>query len=798
MKRVGVGSVLSDLQPVPSTRAADEAIGFWGYVYLFARRWWVVALCATASVAGVWWVERSKPLLYTAAVLVMKQAVAGPLVAVGVVGGASPEVSADRIASQIEILLSRGVLGPVVDSLDLRLDVDVTQLSRSRAVQAAEVDPGAPSGSYLLAADGEEGEEVVLLHPLTKRVLARTGRSEWLEGPGFRLLAGDLASLAAPLRIAVLDRESAIGSLRGGLQVEQVRGTALMRLKYTSPDPVLSADLVNAVALAYQEHEAERGKEEATRRRAFIGDQLAQVYDSLHAAQNELQTYQDSAGTIDPEVEAKAFADALMFSENELRDQRFQESVLQGLILSLRRDGDVEPAFERIVALGDLLPSSGDLYQRLQSLQADRSRLTASRYGYTEAGPEVEVLDSLIADAKQKIRGIAEESLRLMRSRKDASEGRVRELRQQVGEVPGRSTGFTRLEQRIAGVQGVFDMLVEKYYEAQIAEAVEAGDVKIVDRAPPPLSPDPRRTRPKLAIALVVGLLIGSTLVFLLEYMDTKIKGAQDAQLAASLAVIAYIPKLQQNQKYVGGPLIVGDRPGDPGAESFRVLRTHLRFVRTERPRLVAVTSPGPSEGKSTVALNLARSLAHEGHRVLLIDADLRRPSIHEVFELERAPGLSDVLVGECKGEDAFRFLPEEPLAVLTCGSVVPNPAELLGGPSLRSLLLFSRESFDTVVIDTPPVLAVTDALVLGAEVEGTLVVARTAYTDRKALTRGVDELRMVGAPLLGLVVNAVPTSGAYGHYAGYYTYTYYASVDGKRKRRGPLGRIQAILSRTS
>jgi capsular exopolysaccharide synthesis family protein len=218
------------------------------------------------------------------------------------------------------------------------------------------------------------------------------------------------------------------------------------------------------------------------------------------------------------------------------------------------------------------------------------------------------------------------------------------------------------------------------------------------------------------------------------------------------------------------------------GKEAFRGLRTNIRFALQEQPRLMAITSSAPGEGKSTIAVNLALTLAEQGARVLLIDADLRRPQVHRILGVERVPGLSDVLMGQVELEHAIVPSPVHPgLSVLPGGAATGSPAELVGGDLFMNMVLGLRDHYDTVLVDTSPVLAVTDAALIGTVADGTLVVVRANETDQGALSRAVEQLRRVNANLVGIVLNDVPLDNV--GYSSYYDSYYDGQAEDTRTR---------------
>ena len=747
------------------SRAIATAPTLQEYLRAF-RRWWFLIL-ATSLVAGstAWWVKSSPPPLYSAEVLLQRAVSESPLEGIGSALGS--QIPQELIGSDLEILQSRSVLLPVVEALGLQVNIHTPGLVRNEVFEDLSVSVPAPAGQFVLdAADGR----LLLAEPVSGDTVARGSGPYLLEMNGLRLRVSERARELFPVGISVLRPEEALDDLRGQLRITHVRGTTLIRLRHASPDPELSAAIVNAIAGSYQRQSAIRARESASLRREFISSQVAQVYDSLQAAQAVLLEYQDAAQMLDPRFEGQALADAYMVAQNDLREIRFQESTLEGLLASLGPDGNLEQGFQRVVALGsELVPGGAEIYARLQELKEERSRLTDSRFGYTDSGAQVEVMDSLISEAQSEIRALSEESLRVFISRREETELRVSDLRGQVGALPTRSSTFAQLQQRVDAVQDIFDRLVQNYYEAQIAEAVEGGKVEVIDPAPVPFVPDPTGTRMTVAFALFAGLLGGIGLSLVLEYLDTSIRSREEAERASGTRVLAYIPRLNYQRNSTQTLSLVDPLVDDFGAEAFRGLRTNLRFAKGGSARVILVTSPAPGEGKSTIVANLAAFLGREGHRVLLIDADLRRPVLHNILGVSREPGLSDFF--QRNPSRAVRLVSPDglPLSFLPCGPPTDTPAEFLGSQMFSRIIDSAREKFDFVLVDSPPILAVTDATLIGSSMDGIILVAKISETDRRALQLAAETLGRLDSPILGLVLNAVPRSGGQYQYGGYY-----------------------------
>jgi capsular exopolysaccharide synthesis family protein len=283
--------------------------------------------------------------------------------------------------------------------------------------------------------------------------------------------------------------------------------------------------------------------------------------------------------------------------------------------------------------------------------------------------------------------------------------------------------------------------------------------------------------RHKVILGLLVGLLLGLGAVFFLEYLDQTIKSAADIERTLGLPVLGLIPlepKLDSATNGKRAPItVVSSLPStDPAAEAYRALRTNVTFVGAEKPiQLLVVTSPGPAEGKSTTAANLALMLSRGGSRTLLIDADLRRPGLHRAFGLVQEPGLTDILVSKADVREAVRPGVAENLDLLPAGLLPPNPAELLGSQAMQQLLSTLRHEYTYILLDTPPTLPVTDATVAAAAADAAIVVMRSGETEEAAARRTIDQLARVRTRIAGIVLNGV--SKRYDQHYSYYSRKY-------------------------
>jgi receptor protein-tyrosine kinase len=338
----------------------------------------------------------------------------------------------------------------------------------------------------------------------------------------------------------------------------------------------------------------------------------------------------------------------------------------------------------------------------------------------------------------------------------------------------------------------------QKLNETQVDSALQNGGAQLVTPATETSNPVKPRTKRSLIIALAVGLLFGIGMAFLFEHLDDSIKSKDDLDRATQglVPTVALIPAVA-GWKDRDEPRVVSlAEPNSATAEAYRSLRTSLLFLGLDRPvQVLQVTSPSASEGKTTTLANLGVSLANAGRRVVISCADLRRPRVHEFFGLTNKVGLTSVVVGDVPLHEAIQPVPDvEGLSVLASGPVPPNPSELLSSTRVAEVIAALREDYDMILLDSPPVLPVTDAAVLARRADALLIVATAGSTTRRELTRAVEMLHQVDAPLVGSVLNGVSAGRGrgYGYGYGYYRYSSYVA-EGSNGKSGNGARHKPV-----
>jgi capsular exopolysaccharide synthesis family protein len=409
----------------------------------------------------------------------------------------------------------------------------------------------------------------------------------------------------------------------------------------------------------------------------------------------------------------------------------------------------------------------------LGDLQQQHAQLS-QKYG--ERHPEMVRINSAIRTIEAKyglevqkvvesVRAEYEGALSQERSLVSALEGQKREA---LG-LNRKGIEYSVLSRDAESNRQIYESLMQRTKETGISGELRSSSIRVIDAAELPTSPVlPRRGR-DLMMALITGCVLALGLVFLFEYLDNRIKSPQELRRHLGLSFLGMVPKIDG-----GAATLLHDGAPAAFAEAIRSVRTNVLFSSAdEGARSIVVTSAGPGEGKSLVSSNLSVSLAQAGQRVLHIDADMRRPRVHEIFETSPEPGLSNLLVGDCKPSEAVRKTAVQNLWILPAGMIPPNPAELLGSKRCGEYFGRLSEHFDWVVIDSPPVMAVADAAILANSATGVVFVVGSDQTSRHSAKAAIEQLQSVGAHVIGAVLNRADVQRNPYYYSAYYRKDY-------------------------
>jgi len=703
------------------------------------------------------------------------------------------DIKTDPVLSEALILKTQNLALEVSDSLGLQLKLLDGKTARSAVLDNVHVDRAAPSDTFLLYLKGPAGYEVRDKHG---RVLDAGAYVTPVADAahGFSFLVRPSAT-ARVLQFVIVSPAAAAGEVRGGLGFDVQPGTTVVGAWYEGDDVSLAPDVLNEALAVLREFGVARLREMSSQREDFLRRSLAEAGGQWRQALASLQRYKESQNATDLGAEEQALLTSVQMFEREKQADRETLSLLQNVLGSPDSTITLE-VLNRLAAIKEVATNGAVDFQlrNLLKLYDDRRTLMAGTLGLKEDNPQVQALDQRIQQAGRALRQAAQATTVSLQADIAAHDARIRDLRGQLSSYPGKENQIGQLELDAALYNDTYRYLLTQLQAAQISSATITPYTDIVETATVAHQIG-MRLRDKLVIGLLVGLFLGVLIAFLLEYLDQTIKSAADVERVLETPVLGLIPLdprglrgRRDGRHHHAIPLITRAAPDDPTSEAYRTLRTNVTFVSAEQRalQLICVTSPGPGDGKSTTAANLAITLAQQGAHTLLVDADLRRPQVHRAFNLVQEPGLTDILVGRATLADAVRPAVIANLDVLPGGALPPNPSELLGSEAMRRLLEQLRSQYDNVVFDTPPALAVTDATVLGASTDAVILVLWSGQTEEAPAQRAVETLRRVQVRVAGTVLNGVGKQRD-----RYYEYYYGRST---RASGGPLASLRQKL----
>jgi capsular exopolysaccharide synthesis family protein len=595
-------------------------------------------------------------------------------------------------------------------------------------------------------------------------------------------LAGSQTVAEVPAAEETAAQMKAIDAFLTRLSVAPVRNSRLVDVSFRSQDPVVAAQVANGVAKTYIEQNLEFRFTASRDASEWLSQQLAEQRKQVEAAETALQHYREQNDALSVEdrqnIVVQKLADLNSAVTKAKTDRLLKESMYRQFA-EVEKNPAALDTFPAILANQFIQQQKSEL----ASLQRQQAQL-AEKLG--ERHPEMLRMRSVVQSSQMKLEGEIAKVVQGVRTEYQAALAQERSLAAALDAQKGEALSMNRkaidygvLERDVESSKQIYQSLLQRAKETGVSGALKTSNIRVVD--PADVSRDP--VSPRRALNLLIGLLGGAFcgigIAFFFEYMDNRIKTPEDLESHLGLPSMGLIPKLQ-DQRALADPLINNGVPAN-FAEAFRGLRTNVLFSSAEgETRTVVVTSTGPGEGKTTVACNLAMGMAMAGQRVLIIDADMRRPRVHEVLKLQHEPGLSNLLVGAAKVNEVVRTTNVPNFFAMPAGKTPPNPAELLGSKRFAELLTTLRDHFDLVVVDTPPVMAVTDAAVVGYRASGVLFVVAADATSRHAAQTALDQLEHARVRFIGAVLNRVDLEGnAYYYskyyrkeYAGYYTNT--------------------------
>jgi polysaccharide biosynthesis transport protein len=697
----------------------------------------------------------------------------------------------DILQSQIQILTSQAVGDEAVRTSGLRLSPVAKGPFVDEMTNITVTDSTAADSIAV-----QFGPTSVLATTSHTQASAAYGQPLEIEGVSFTVTKRPPVPSAS---FQIVSHDAAVGEALGGFLATPRPKTDIIDLSYVGYEPHQARRLTNAMALAFQAYNASTSQQESRRRRIFLEGQLKQTDSMLAVANAAYSNYRSRQQVFNSKSKASAQEQGLVNLDMRRADLDAERRTYQSLLAQAQKAGGRNDESLRLLVSSGIgaSPVIASLYSQLTMYEGARDSLMLA--GAAPTNPDVIALGTRINSASDRL-------MSAVRSQIQALDARIQSLdilratsSSQIAAAPATETEEGQLSQQVETVQKMAEELQGELQKAKMAEAVEAGQVEIVDLASVPYFPIPSGAPRKVALGVIVALLIGVSLAVIVDGMNTSIRRRTDIEKLLQVPGLAVIPRLARStnldrglqralprrsgngrkprKKAVIQELVTITDMRSASAEAYRTLRTNLIFSQSVQTlRTVLVTSASPNEGKTTTAANLAVSFAQHGMRVLLIDCDLRRGRLHKIFKIAREPGITELVLGREEAEGVIRETDATGLYVIPSGNLPPNPSELLGGERMRKTLASLSEGFDLLVIDTPPLLAASDGAILATLSDGVVLVLRAGFTESDAAQQAIQQLASVGARVVGAVLNdpdaKVPT------YSGYYHYEYAGSTD--------------------
>jgi capsular exopolysaccharide synthesis family protein len=632
-----------------------------------------------------------------------------------------------------------------------------------------------------------------------------------------RSLVGELQSLPRTIKNALTTRPTAetnpsssdqryeravkraAGALRSRVNIEPVEDSNLVEVRFESFDPQFAARMANAVVEEYIRSSMQRRMDAGAEAREFLEGELQDMRIELERADRSLLDFAQANQVADLEQRigmANTMLEDLNTRLSEVETElvqleSYRTMIQRGQAADINQVNDSQ-------AIRDLRQQRAALATEYSSLS---QRFKDDYPTLVELRNQMDTISEQIADERAlAVRDIlARYNSRMAEA--ESLRNAIEQREQAIIALNQQGVQYNILRREFETSRELYDGLLQRMKEVGVAAGVQENNIAVIDEALPAGGPFKPNLPRNMAMALVVGLMAGVGLALVLEFLDSTVHRTEDLEALTGRPVLGLVPMVKpKDQRKDHVDIALPERavghysarfPKSSVSEAFRSLRTSLMFSTPEgMPKTLLVTSPGPGDGKTTTAINLATVMAQNGSRVLLIDADLRKPRLHRDFGKPQSPGLTNRIAGKVSeaGEEAsIRSTDVEGLFVMPSGNSAPNPAELLSSERMGKIIDLSKRAFDHIIIDTAPILGLADAMVLSRQVDGLILVASAGKTHKDNVKSSVRRLAQVRAPILGVVLNAVDLeSPDYAYYSSYY-YNYESDDESPEDRNKAL-----------
>ncbi len=767
---------MEDFFEEPTTESSG--VDLTRYIRGIVKRWWLI-VGITLAIAVPWTLNiRNQPPVYQADAWITFENLAG---------GVSEQLVQNRILRLRSRSFSEEVtakLGLTLQNIGTDSDVDVSRHDLFRTFSTTK-DPVSGHYSLRFYPTGYCAFYLGLNRLDSLRVVDLVKDSVSYNGLIFSIQP-TAPQQFSQIHFTVNDFRGTVQSLISRVEIQPNRAGNTLRLNFKDTDPVIASRTVNMLSGIFVEKSQQLRKDASRFLRTYLQEQLDVVKEDLDKADSQLKSFRGSylMGLDQETQETVTRLDALEREKNQAILVRNELEMLLGKLDPQTSDFDAGISTRyvyRQIAMQPVFGEGADMTIARQELNdLDQSRSDLLRRGVPQGNPTVMELSERITLIEDKIYQLAREKVQELNGRIATIEQETADVQKKLNTLPEEELRLIRL-QRVRRVnEDIYNMLLRRHQEAQIDEAVASENVSILDPAIPPTVPISGDKNKKILMGILFAFGFGIGAALLWEVADKSIKTRDDVKRYLKMPILGIIPRVKfddyelqdsEKAKSISSQIVTHDYSPTPVGESYRALRTGLLFSKNLGPiKSLVIGSVSPGEGKSFTAANLTITLAQQKSRTLLIDADLRRGVLHNTFNCPKKPGLTNYLTGVASLENVIRETYVPNLSLITCGSLIPNPSELLGSMRMKRFVEGIAKRFDFIVYDTPPLTAGSDAVILGTLVDGVAVLIRSGKTSREDVLRKMELFQNVQAKILGVILNCAGVEVAHEGYS-YYRY---------------------------
>ncbi|SFV60089.1 Tyrosine-protein kinase Wzc [hydrothermal vent metagenome] len=567
----------------------------------------------------------------------------------------------------------------------------------------------------------------------------------------------------------VIDKNSHIS---GSISAKQTsKHSTIFKISYEDTVPLRAQEFTNALAMAYVNQNVENTNREATQKLIFIKKQLAKVQKEIKESVSQLETFRHRSNIVNVENKMEVVTARVDAYESQLMEANMKEEMLNTFYKEVKKGDKLET-----LSLAGIGEKDSSLVATMQALQEAIVEKKLLREDYTALHPRVIKAERKISQLKSIILHTVENFKNSIEKRKKLLVDSIKEQRAVLATLPERERKYKELERKYKMNESMNTYLLKMKAEAEMVQASTVSKNRILDYALLPSSPIKPKRKMIVSIGTLIGFILGVVWIFLLEFLDDKIKTENEIKQIIDFPIVGSIPHMEGNEKMWDETIKIFDSPKSIFSESFRNLRSNLQMLyRTENEKnakVILLTSNVGGEGKTTLSVNLAAIMSLTNKRTIVVNMDMRKPTLHTKFKLPNKKGLSELLLGLLEMKDAIQQTKYPYLDILSSGNAPVNPAEAILSPRMYEILEALKHEYEVIILDTPPIGLVADAKSLMQQVDINLYVVRANYSKKIYLTTLQDTVQFNQLSNVGIILNDIDFKK--GHYAYYHNYGYY------------------------